>query len=297
MRAVIGATVVAAIVGAIIGTLLASDEPAPAPAAKPKPRIGLQSGFARIPLPSGWEPLGRRSSLPGLEQATAVRGAHAQVALDIRPPEDASLLPAAFAGGAPGGLPDPSTRRLGRRTVWRYDLAGPRPEVRVIALALPTTGGVLTVACEAGIGAVREAGADCERATAAVQLDGAAALAPAPETAAAIVLPSTAARLNRIRGIERRRLAATRSPRLRAGAAARLARAYADAAARLRPLAAGDVVPLVAALDALARRHRVLAAASRQRRARKARRAGAAIERGERRLGPRLAAVTEPAGR
>jgi hypothetical protein len=119
---------------------------------------------------------------------------------------------------------------------------------------------------------------------------------PAPETAAAIVLPDTIARLNRSRSLERRRFAATLSPVGRSEAARRLARGYADAASRLSPLAAGDALRLTAALDALAGRHRALADASRRRDAGASERVGAAIQRDERRLDSLLAAVTRAAG-
>jgi hypothetical protein len=127
---------------------------------------------------------------------------------------------------------------------------------------------------------------------AALQIDDAAELMPAPETAARIALPAVIAKLNRQRGSGRRALGATRSPRRRAEAARRLALAYRSAAERLRPLAAGDARCLIAALGGLARDHRELAAASRRRDVRTARRAGAAIEREERRLGSLLEAVT-----
>ena len=114
------------------------------------------------------------SSLPGLEQATAVQGAHGEVALDIRPPEAASLLPAALAATQPGGLlPTPRPVRLGTRTVWRYELAGARPDRRVVALALPTTGGVVTIACGSAPAAATAAARECEGAARSLQLEGA----------------------------------------------------------------------------------------------------------------------------
>jgi hypothetical protein len=284
-RLLTAATALAAAAGVGLGVALAPDEPA-------EPRIGLRSGAAQLPLPTGWRPLHHQSSLPGFEQATAVRGVDAEVALDIRPPEHPSLLPADVAAA---GMPEPEPLRLGARTVWRYELPGPDTGTRVGAFALPTTGGVVTVACEASPAVFDAAVSECERAVQAVQLDGASALAPTPETAAAIVLPEALARLNRSRVEERRRLAATRSPRARGAAADRLAHAYTAAAGRLRPLAAGEALRVTGALDALSRRHRALATASRQRRAAAARRSGAAIERGERRLGALLAALAERA--
>jgi hypothetical protein len=279
----VAATLLAGAAGAVLGIVVAPDRSEPTVQEPPQPRIGLRSGVARLPLPAGWEPLGRRSSLPGFEQATAVRGRHGEVALDIRAPEDPSLLPAHVTAEM-DGLPDPQPRKLGARTLWRYDLPGPG----LVALALPTTGGVVTLACEGGAAAA----ADCERAASTVWLDGASALVPTPEAAAAIVLPGTFTQLNRRRAVERRRLAATPSPVRRSESARRLATAYAQAAATLRPVAAGDAVGITRTLDALAQSHRALAKASRRRAARAASRTGARIDRGERRLAAQLAAVT-----
>ena len=140
------ATVLAALAGVGAAAVLARDEPqvaapsAPAPA----PRIGLASGPARLPLPPGWTPLHRRSTLPGLETATAVRTGYGEAALDIRMPEDASLLP---GGVTPALFEGPEPRRLGDRSVWRYGLGEPRPGTAAVALVLPSTAGVVTIAC------------------------------------------------------------------------------------------------------------------------------------------------------
>jgi hypothetical protein len=292
------ATLLAAAAGAALGTALAPDDPDPR-RGEDAPRVGLMSGVARLPLPAGWEPLRRRSSLPGLHDATAVRGVHSAVALDIRAPEDSSLLPADVVAASAGDLPAPRLLRLDGRRAWRYEIPGARPQTRLVALALPTTGGVVTIACQADAAAIGLAQAECEGAMGALQLEGAEDLAPAPETAARIVLPATVARLNQQRRRGRRALAATRSPRGRSEAARLLARAYVTAAERLRPLAAGEARRLTVGCAELARRHRALAVASRRRDARSARRAVAAIENGERRLAPLLAAVsrrgTQPA--
>jgi hypothetical protein len=281
------ATLLAGAAGAGVGTL-ADDRPAhrldPGP-----PRVGLASGVARLPLPVGWEPLNRRSSLPGLREATAVRGAHSAVALDIRPPEDPSLLPADVRVASAGNLPAPRLQRLDSRSVWRYEIPAART---LVAMTLPTTGGVVTIACQADARVIAAASDDCEGAMGALRIDGAAELMPAPETAARIVLPAIIGKLNRQRRSGRRALRATRSPQRRGEAAQHLALAYRNAAVRLRPLAAGEVRRLIVALGDLARDHRELAAASRRRDVHMARRAGAAIERRERRLAPLLAAVS-----
>jgi hypothetical protein len=286
------ATAIAGATGALLGIALAPEGTNAPRAVAPEPRIGLASGVARLVLPAGWEPLRRRSTLPGLADATAVRGVHVEAALDIRAPEDASLLPAALATAQT--LPAPRPRRLDARIAWRYDVAGATPGTRLVALALPTTGGVVTIACAAPAAALERAAGECEQAVRAVRLEKAWALVPGPETAAVIVLPHAIAQLNRRRTSERSRLAATQSPVRRSAAARRLGAAYAATAERLRPLAAGDALRVTAKLAALAREHRALASASLLRDAGAARRAGATIQRDERRLDALLAAVTGP---
>jgi hypothetical protein len=279
-------TLAAAAAGVGIGSALAGDPPEPA--APPLPRIALASGPATLPLPAGWTALDRRSSLPGFEEATAVRGNVGQVALDIGAPEDASLLPAAVAAD---GAPRAVVRLTGGLTVWRYDLPGPDPGTNVAALVLPTTRGVVTIACAAAEPRFRAAAAECEHAMASLKLDGAVALDPRPATAAAIVLRDMMPALNRRRRAERSRLAAAQSPAARSAAALRLAERHAAAAARLRPLAAGAGSRVAATLAILARDHRALAAASRRRDPRAAQAAGAAIERDEQRLARGLAGL------
>lgn len=291
-RTVLGATVLAATAGVLLGLAVAPDPPRPAAPQAPTPRIGLASGVARLPLPADWQPLRRRSTFPGFGRATAVRAAGSEAALDLRVPDDASLLPASVVAAVGGRLPAPALRGPDGRTAWRYDLPGARPGSRVAAFALPTTGGVVTIACAATAAQLERVAEMCERAVATVRLKGARALPPAPETAAAILLPDVAGRLNAVRGRARRRLAATRSAGARSAAALRLADAYAAAARTLEPAAGGAARTLPAALVRLGRDHRRLAAASRTRRAVAARRAGVRIVRHERRLAARLARLT-----
>lgn len=296
------ATALAAAAGVLVGgTLVHADQPAAAasaavatPTPAPAPRVGLARGPVKLPLPTGWTPLRRHSDLPGFAAATAVRAAASMVALDLRAPEDASLLPRRVARRVDGGDPEPEAQRLGTRKVWGYELPGAAPGHRAISLSLPTTRGVVTIACDVPAGELEVGLRECTEAMTAVELDGAAALPAAPEAAVRIVLPVTVARLNAERRAWRRKLARTRSPALRRVAALRVARAYARAAGRLRPLAAGRARGVVATLETLTRKYRNLGAASARRRPRLARRSGARIIRGERRLGRRIVRVDRP---
>ena len=288
-RLVVVASVVAAAAGVALGSAVVGDAPPSQAAAAPAPeRVGLANGPARLPLPAGWRPLGRHSSLPGLEAATEVQGPRSTVALDLRAPEHPSLLPAAVAASLGDAAPAARPERVAGYRTWRYALPGDTPAA---ALVVPTSQGIVTVACAPGDGGLEAALDDCREALAALQLDGAAALPPAPETAARIVLPGVVAALNKDRRAGRRRLAAVRGPAGRHAAAIGLARGYARVADRLRPLAGGAASALVVNLDALDRTHRALARAAAHRAGLAGARANRAIARRERRLGALLARV------
>jgi hypothetical protein len=279
------ATLASAAAGTAFASLLVFRE-----AAAPARSAGmLRVGVARLPLPAGWKPL-RRSPLAELPGAASARAPYFDVAIDVRMPDDPSLLPGPMLPAA-GGTPSPELRRRGGHAAWSYDLPGRRAWTRISVLALPTTGGVVTVACTADESYAFHVALDCEEALASLQL-AAAPLPPAPETAVRIVAPRTIARLDDVRKAARRALASTRSPRRRAAAARRIAAAYGAAARRLAPLARGAARPLPRALAALARDHRALAVASARRDAPAARRAGRAINRGERGLASQLAVVS-----
>jgi hypothetical protein len=291
-----GATALAAMAGVAIGATVVGDDggtatsraaAAPSPTPAP-PRVGLQHGPARIALPSGWRPLGRHASLPGLEAATEVQAPHSTVALDLRRPETPSLLPAKVAAAFGERVPAPTTVRPAGRAAWRYELPQPAPGERVAALVLPTTKGVITIACVTGADAFADARRECGEAMTALGLEGAAALPPTPHAAARIALPSVMARLNADRRAGRKALARTRSPTRRQRSAIGIARAYRRAATTLRPLAAGRAVPLVGSLRALDGAYLALARASLRRNAPAARRAGARIRANERLLARRL---------
>jgi hypothetical protein len=276
------ATIAAAVAGACAAYgLVPGDTTAP---------VVPRAGGATLPLRDGWEPV-RRSAIPGLQSAPSARGQGMHVAIDVRLPDDSSLLPAQMLHALHAAAPRPEPTRSGGRVAWSYDLPG-RGRTRITALALPTDRGVVTLACMGPRELVELVANDCGDALATVELAGAAPLRPAPETAVRLVAGPVIARLDEARSAGRRTLARTRSPTGRAAAARRIAAAYSAAARRLDPLAHEATPALPRALGALAREHRSLAAASARRDALSARRSGAAIARDEQQLAGLLAAVT-----
>ena len=132
--------------------------------------------------------------------------------------------------------------------------------------AVPTAGGVVTIAC---LGAAAAApGSQCAQIAATLKLNGttAFALAPSPQYAAA--LGRTFGALNSAVNAGAARLRAASSASAQAAAAARLAAAYSSASralARLTvsPAVQGANASLAASLAALGRDYAALAAAAR----------------------------------
>ena len=283
---VVFASIAAALAGVGVSMLLAPvREAAPVQAG-----IVLRAGPASLPMASDWK-RSRRSAIPGLEGASSASALSMDVALDERMPDAPSLLPASLLDALGVSSARPEATTVGGRRVWFYDALG-RARSRIAALALPTTQGVVTVACMAGEDYALLTPIECKDTAAALELHRAAPLRPTPETAAYLVAGPTIARLDHVRSVARRALASTRSPVRRAREARRIALAYAAAARRLKPLARGAAVALPRSLAALARHHRSLAAASATRDALNAARASRAIDRGERRLASQLRAVS-----
>jgi len=288
-----GATALAllASVAAAAAGVWVSSSRAPATTAPPPSGAVLRAGFASLPMAPGWV-RAKRSPIPGLERAPSAHGLYTDVVLDVRMPEDPSLLPARLLDATGGPSARPRATGVGGRHVWSYALEGSRSSSSITALALPTTEGVVTVACEADDGYAMVAMMECMDALAALELREAAPLRPTAETAAHIVAKPAIDRLDAVRRPARRKLASTRSPVRRARAARRIAAGFAAAARTLEPLERGTTMALGRSLRALARHHRSLAAASAARDAPGAARAGRAIDRGERRLAARLRAMS-----
>ena len=288
------ATIAAAAAGVGIATVLFP----PAGSAPPPATTGaevLSNGIASLSLPEGWERL-RRSGVPGLERTPGARALYSDVAIDTRVPDEPSLLPGSVLRALGVEAPEPELIRSGRNLVWAYHLPGLQDSTRITritALVLPTTLGVVSIVCVADKVLSPFDAADCEAALAALELArGAAPLRPVPELAVRLTAGPAIARLDKERSAARRALASARSPVRREALASRIAAAYATAAQRLGPLARGAARPLPRALGELAREHRALARATARRDAPSARRAGRAIDRGERALAAQLAAVS-----
>ena len=267
------------------------DDPPPAPPAR-APQV-VAAGDLRLALPDGWRPLETPPQVPGLTNAdaAAARGPSADIVFAVLPPESATLLPRALVDATGSALPAPVPAEIGGREALRYaGLAGGRADV----YAVPTSGGVATLACVSQSSAALAHG--CDAALGGVDVGRAAPIAADERAAFAIGLPAAVARLNRARADGRRALARQRSAGGRARVSRRLGGTYTRTAERLAPLAgeAPETTRVVGLLNRLGADHARLAAASARRAPTFARRANARIRIAERQLAAALGEWTGP---
>ena len=277
--------------GIALGIALTPDD-SPQPAPAPIKATTLSAGDLRLTLPQAWRPLSTPPTAAGLESATlAARGPRADIALTVLPPEDPTLLPKALVDAAGGIVPSPVSLQIDGRDALRYTgLSNGGMDV----YAVPTSAGVVTIACVGKTPAALAHG--CDAALDGVNVGRAAPIAADDRAAFAIGLPAVVTGLNRARAAGRRDLARQRTARGRARVSRRLSRVYGDAARRLSPLAGdnADTTAIVGLLNRLGSEHRALAVASFRRRPGAAGRAGARIRAAETRLADALRGWSGP---
>lgn len=211
--------------------------------ATPPPLTGSAANSdVAVRFPSTWtpsaaSPLGDalRLSEP-VELKTAVSGGGRFAAGLVDGAVTPGLLPTTVAKAVSGTLPKPDRVRVGALSAYRYKnvslrgVGGP-----VTVLAVPTTTGVLTLAC-AGSGA---AAAGCTTVAATATLRDGRPLNPGADATFARQLSQTIARINRDRTAARRRLASAAGPKRQAEAATAAATAYRRAATALQRMSPG----------------------------------------------------------
>lgn len=228
------------------GWLLGASSRAPAPTVAPNSVTAL--GDVRLELEAGWAPA---APVEGLKAFAPVPGLPARAVIASGPAVDASLIPASLRAGLPDGLPAPRRATLGGLAAWSY---GPlRDRGRLVELTVvPTTGGMLAVACVAPRSAWSGA-LGCADGVHAIATDD-RALAPARDLAFRQAAGPVLDTLDEARVAGRARLGAGRR-----AAAASLARAHREAASALAPFVVpGAPAAAVAALRAGARGYAAL---------------------------------------
>ncbi len=240
------------------------------------------AGSVELSLPSSWQRLGSAPAVPGLtvSQPLALSTGSAAGAsstysassgqrllvgeVDASGP---SLLPAAFTAALNGKLPRPEPVRLGTYQAYRYSGVSVHGLATPLTLyTVPTTGGVVTIACLGSSAAA--VGSQCAQIAATLKLSGTTAfgLAPSPQYASA--LGSTLGTLQSAVNTGTARLRTASSAAAQAAAATQLAAAYTTASRALGRLSLSPAVQsanasLAASLAALSRDYAALAAAAR----------------------------------
>ncbi len=240
------------------------------------------AGYVELSFPSSWHRLGTPPTVPGLtfSQPLALSTGSAAVASSTYSASSGqrllagevsasgpSLLPSAFTTAVNGTLPHPEPVKLGAYEAYRYSGLSVRGLASPLTLyTVPTTGGVVTIACLGSAAAA--SGSQCAQIAATLKLNGTTAFGLAPSQQYASALGSTFGTLNSAVNSGTARLRAASSASAQAAAAAQLAAAYTTASHALAKLSVSPAVQsinanLAASLAALSRNYAALAAAAR----------------------------------
>jgi len=293
MLAVIAAvTLAAALVAAGAGWWIRSaagpEAPRVAPVAAP-----VSVGAVVLVPPARWTAVDASAELPATDPSTTAAfelepGVAGRAIVTLAPADDPSLLPQALRDIARAPLPAAKPTTLLGHEAWHY--AGLRATDRRMAdiTVVPTSAGVLAVACLAD-SADASGAAGCASQLAGLRLNSGEWLRPSVDVAAAAVAPPILRRLDGARLDARAALGRARTPRGQAHAARRLSAVHAGAAGSLAPYASGRAGAVIAALRASAGSYARLAAAAGARAPQRYRNARRAVARDD---GALRAAVT-----
>ena len=240
------------------------------------------AGYVELSFPSGWQRLGSAPAIPGLAlsqplalttgpAAGAASASSAASAQRLLAGEVAaagpSLLPAALTAALDGTLPRPEPVRLGAYQAYRYSgLSVHGLALPLTLYAVPTTSGVVTIACLGSSAA--GSGSQCAQIAATLKLSGTTAFGLAPSPQYAATLGGTLGTLSGAVHTGTARLRVASSASAQASAAAQLAAAYTTASRALARLSVSPAVQsanasLAASLAALSRDYGALASAAR----------------------------------
>jgi hypothetical protein len=220
-------------------------------------------GPARLTVPPSWTPISPAGAgIPGLDPTStrAFRiedGLGQRAFVTLAAPADRWLIPASLRPvlRSPFGAPIPAS--LGGYAAWSYSsVPTRRPNVVMQVTVLPTTAGVLAVACTSPSAVTPPSG--CDGDVERLFVSGAQILRPTPDTAFRLAMSPIVTRLQADRAAVERKLIAARDGGAQAQALQAFGEAYTAAARRLDPLAprSGRAATLVASLYSAARDYR-----------------------------------------
>jgi len=220
-------------------------------------------GLASLEVPASWTPIKLASAgIPGLD-STSTRafkiedGLGQRAFVTLAAPADRWLIPSSLRPElrSPFGAPTPTF--LAGYPAWSYSsVSTTSPNVVMALTVLPTTAGVLAVACTSPSAAA--APNQCDQDVEQLVVSGATVLRPTPETAFRLAMSPVLTRLQDDRAAVEPKLIAAQDAGAQAQALQAFGEAYTAAARRLDPLAPrpGRAATLVASLDGAARAYR-----------------------------------------
>jgi hypothetical protein len=230
--------VAAALAGWGLGRALRST---PTDAAAASRRVTL--GHARLQVPSTWTPIKVASAhIPGVDAGStrAFRiddGLGRRAFLTFAAPSDQRLIPSSLRRALRPPIGEPAPGLLaGHRAWWYANIATARRHVVMSVTVLPTSAGVLAVACTSS--GVADAG-NCDQDIEQIALSQARVLRPRRETAFRLAASSVLRRLHDGRAALVRELNAARDAHAQARALLAIGNAYGIAARTLDPFASG----------------------------------------------------------
>ncbi len=238
------------------------------------------AGNIELSFPASWQHLASAPAIPGLTFSQplalvqgggggggAAGGATARLVAGQVSASGASLLPSAFTASLNGALPRAEPVRLGSVQALRYSGLSVRGLNAPLTLyAVPTAGGVVTIAC---LGSAASGPATtCAQIAATLKLSGTTAFGLAPSASYATALGRIFGSLRGAVASGASQLGSASSASAQAAAAAQLASAYGAASRALSGLAVSPAVKdvdanLASSLAALGHGYTALAAAAR----------------------------------
>jgi hypothetical protein len=220
-------------------------------------------GPASLKVPPSWTAINVASAgIPGFD-STSTRGFRIEDGLGQRAfvtlaaPADRWLIPTSLRRELRPPLGAPIHGFLAGYPAWSYSgVSTARPNMVMGLTVLPTTAGVLAVACTSRSAVA--ASSDCDQDVQQLFVSGAHVLRPTPETAFRLAMSPVLTRLQEDRAAVEPKLIAARDGSAQAQALQAFGEAYAAAARQLDPLAPhpGRAATLVASLYSTARAYR-----------------------------------------
>jgi tRNA A-37 threonylcarbamoyl transferase component Bud32 len=235
------AVVVAALIAAVVGVLAgAGGGGTSRPFSDSASATDIELSF-----PSSWKRVSSPPAVPGFDASQSIvlqRPGELLTAGEVNA-SGPSLLSSALLAGLPSGPPSPSAVRLGGVDAYRYsDLSVHGLAGALTLYAVPSSGGVVTIACVAQSTATSAAAGECAQIAATLRLNSVSAFALTPSPQYASALSATLASLQSSLVKASGRLHGASSAAAQAAASSALAHAFHSAGSSVSRLSVSPAV-------------------------------------------------------